>query len=62
MSDVGLSEFNWGLRQHMIEHCLEQGMDPKLATYAGIGYFMVMHDKASIPLNMRKYFENGDDE
>ena len=61
MSDVEIP-INWALREAMIRFCLEQGMDPKMATYAGIGYFMVAHNKANIPRSMRKYFEDGEEE
>ncbi len=61
MSDVEIP-FNWALREAMFRSCLEQGMDPKMATYASIGYFMVAHNKANIPRSMRKYFEDGEEE
>lgn len=61
-SKRGLSKFNWALRERMYQELVKQGIDPKIATYAAIGYFRIVHGLESIPRSMRKHFEDDDEE
>jgi len=56
------TQFNWALREAMYHKLVKQGIDPKIATYAAVGYWRIEHAGETIPRTMRKHFTEGEKE
>tara|TARA_Y100000356_G_C11148136_1_gene229134 strand:- start:286 stop:546 length:261 start_codon:yes stop_codon:yes gene_type:complete len=56
------TRFNWVLREAMYRNLVDAGIDPRIATYAAVGYWRIEHAGESIPRSMRKHFRTTEGE